>query len=215
VRAAVFDMDGVLTDSEPLINAAAIAMFRERGLVVQPEDFFPFIGAGEDRYIGGVAERYQFPLDLPAAKRRTYELYLALVPEQLECFPGAAELVRACRAAGWKVAVASSADRIKIGANLRKLGLPCETWDAVVSGEDVVRRKPFPDIFLTAATRLAVDPVYCVVIEDAVNGVQAAKAAGMRCVALAQTFPMELLRGADLVRGRIGEVSIEDLRGSV
>jgi beta-phosphoglucomutase-like phosphatase (HAD superfamily) len=61
IRAAVFDMDGVLTDSEPLINAAAIEMFREKGLKVRPQDFQPFIGTGEDRYIGGVAELYQFP----------------------------------------------------------------------------------------------------------------------------------------------------------
>ena len=74
IRGVIFDMDGVLTDSEPLINAAAIAMFKEKGLVVQPRDFLPFVGAGENRYIGGVAEQYRFPLDLPAAKRRTYEI---------------------------------------------------------------------------------------------------------------------------------------------
>ena len=70
IRAVIFDMDGVLTDSEPLINAAAIAMFGEQGLRVRPEDFRPFVGTGEDRYIGGVAEKYAWPLDLPAAKRR-------------------------------------------------------------------------------------------------------------------------------------------------
>ena len=79
----IFDMDGVLTDSEPLINAAAVAMFRELGLLVQPDDFLPFIGTGEDRYLGGVAEKYGFLLDGPAAKKRTYEIYLDLVPTQL------------------------------------------------------------------------------------------------------------------------------------
>src|SRR5512147_3007777 len=96
IRAVIFDMDGVLVDSEPLINAAAIAMFKEKGLVVQPDDFLPFVGAGEDRYIGGVAERYDFPLDLAAAKHRTYEIYLDLVPLRLEVFPGAYDFVLAC-----------------------------------------------------------------------------------------------------------------------
>src|SRR5262249_37597212 len=109
IRAVIFDMDGVLTDSEPLINAAAIAMFKEKGLTVQPQDFLPFVGTGEDRYIGGVAEKYHFPIDLPAAKARTYEIYLELVPKQLGAFPGAVELVRNCREAGLHVAVASSA----------------------------------------------------------------------------------------------------------
>src|SRR5512137_1411580 len=136
IQAVIFDMDGVLTDSEPLINAAAVAMFKEQGLVVQPADFLPFVGAGEDRYIGGVAEKYGFPLDLPAAKRRTYEIYLDLVPRRLHAFAGAVSLVEACRSARLKVAVASSADLIKIEANLRQINLPPERWDALVSAED-------------------------------------------------------------------------------
>jgi beta-phosphoglucomutase len=211
IHAVIFDMDGVLTDSEPLINAAAIAMFKEKGLAVQPQDFLPFVGTGEDRYIGGVAEKYLFPLDLPAAKRRTYEIYLELVPLRLEVFPGAAELVAACRQAGLRLAVASSADRIKIRVNLEKLGLPIQSWDAVVTGEDVKARKPAPDIFLMAAARLGLTSPACVVVEDALNGVHAAKAAGMRCVAVAQTFPAERLGAADLVRRCIAEVKLSDL----
>ncbi len=213
LQAVIFDMDGVLTDSEPLINAAAIAMFAELGLAVRPEDFLPFVGAGEDRYIGGVAEKHCFALDLPAAKRRAYEIYLQLVPTRLRAFAGAPELVRACRDAGMKVAVASSADRVKIVANLEQMGLPLPAWDAVVVGEDVAVKKPAPDIFLCAATRLALLPSQCVVVEDAVNGIQAAKAAGMRCVAVAQTFSAEKLYQADLVRDTIAEVSVWDLTG--
>jgi cytidine deaminase len=66
-HAVIFDMDGVLVDSEPLINAAAIAMFREKGLTVQPDDFLPFVGTGEERYVGGVAEKYNFLLDTAKA----------------------------------------------------------------------------------------------------------------------------------------------------
>jgi HAD superfamily hydrolase (TIGR01509 family) len=214
IRAVVFDMDGVLTDSEPLINTAAIAMFAEKGVKVLPDDFLPFVGTGEDRYIGGVAEKYKFPLDLPSAKKRTYEIYLALVPEQLEVFPGAPELANSCRAAGLQIAVASSADRIKIAANLQKIGLPIQVWDAVVTGEDIAAKKPAPDIFLKTAERLHLPPGSCVVIEDAINGIQAAKAAGMRCVAVAQTFPADQLCAADLVRQRISEVSLEDVIGA-
>ncbi len=211
IRAAIFDMDGVLTDSEPLINEAAIAMFREKGLTVRPEDFLPFVGTGEDRYIGGVAELHRFPLDLTAAKKRTYEIYLALVPARLEVFPGAQRLVQSCRKAGLRVAVASSADRVKVAANLQKISLPLESWDGIVTGEEVLNKKPAPDIFLKASEKLRVQPAECVVIEDAVNGIQAARAAGMRCVAVAQSFAAERLRDADLVRQGIADVSVKDL----
>lgn len=213
IQAVIFDMDGVLTDSEPLINAAAVQMFQEKGLSVRPEDFLPFVGAGEDRYIGGVAEFYRFPLDLPAAKRRTYEIYLQLVPSRLAIFPGAIELVRQCRQHGWRIALASSADLIKIQSNLAKIGLPPAEWDALVSAEDVEKKKPAPDIFLAAAAKLHLRPSQCVVVEDAVNGIQAAKAAGMRCVAVAQTFPAEKLAAADLVKAAISEISLKELAG--
>lgn len=211
IRAVIFDMDGVLVDSEPLINAAAIAMFKEKGLIVQPKDFLPFVGAGEDRYIGGVAESHHFPLDVPAAKRRTYEIYLALVPSRLEAFPRAVELVHRCGEARLFVAVASSADKIKVQANLQKVGLPIEFWNAVIWGEDVKNKKPAPDIFLAAAGKLEVKPSQCTVVEDAVNGVQAAHAVGMRCVAVATTFPVDRLQEADVIKERIADVQLSDL----
>jgi HAD superfamily hydrolase (TIGR01509 family) len=213
IRGVIFDMDGVLTDSEPLINAAAIQMFHEKGLHVRPEDFLPFVGTGEDRYIGGVAELHHFPLDLPEAKRRTYAIYLELVPKRLKAFPGAVKLVESCRQAGFRTAVASSADLVKIEANLHQIGLPPARWDAVVSAEDVLNKKPAPDIFLAASRKLNLEPRQCVVIEDAINGVQAAIAAGMRCVAVTQTFPAEKLTAADLVKPTLAEVSLDDLTG--
>lgn len=211
IRAIIFDMDGVLADSEPIINAAAIAMFAERGLTVQPDDFLPFVGAGEERYIGGVAEKYGFPLDVLAAKRRTYEIYLDLVPLKLQSFPGVPDLIRACREFGLRLAVASSADAIKVAANLKKIGLPPEAWDVVLTGESVKRNKPAPDIFLLAAQRLGVMPNECTVVEDAVNGVRAAKAAGMRCIAVAHTFAAERLHEADGARDTIAQISVSDL----
>ncbi len=214
IRATIFDMDGVLTDSEPVICAAATQMFHELGVRVCPEDFRPFVGTGENRYLGGVAEKYGVTLDIPTAKHRTYEIYLQLVERGIDAFPGAVELVLACRESGLLLAVASSADRIKIEANLRKIGLPWNTWDTVVTGEDVRNTKPAPDIFLAAASHLGLTSDDCCVVEDAPNGVAAAKTAGMRCVAVAQTFPPEQLTAADLVRPGLVDVSVADLVGA-
>lgn len=211
LQAVIFDMDGVLTDSEPLICAAAIAMFRERGVNAQPEEFVPFVGTGEDRYLGGVAERHGVALDLQAAKRRTYEIYLEALPGRLRAFPGATAFVRQCRHAGLRIAVASSADWIKVAANLNAIGIPPAEWDVIVTAEDVRHKKPAPDIFLAAARKLGLRPSACVVIEDAINGIDAARAAGMRCIAVAQSFPADRLSQADLVKPSIADVTIEDV----
>lgn len=212
IEAVIFDMDGVLADSEPIICEAAMIMFREKGLEVKAEDFLPFVGAGENRYIGGVAEKYDFEIDITEAKARTYEIYLALVPDKLNSFEGASSFVMQCRKAGYETAVASSADRIKVQANLAKIGLPEASWSCVISAEDVEHRKPAPDIFLTAAAAMDVAPESCLVIEDAINGIEAARAAGMHCFAVASSFPQEKLEGADRVFAGIKNISVEDVR---
>src|ERR1043165_6816759 len=103
IQAVIFDMDGVLCDSEALICTSAVEMYRELGVTVQREDFIPFVGTGEDRYIGGVAQKCGVSLNLKKAKERTYEISLSLVPTGLEAFPGAVELVEQCRQAGFKI----------------------------------------------------------------------------------------------------------------
>jgi len=207
--AVIFDMDGVLTDSEPLINEAAISLLKEYGVQAKASDFQPFVGTGENRYIGGVAEKYGVTLDISAAKHRLYEIYLALVPDKLQAFPGAVKLVRECRMAGKLTAVATSADMIKLKANLLRIDLPPEGWAAVVTAEDADARKPAPDLFLAAARTLNVPPGRCVVVEDAVTGIMAAKAAGMYCIAVAHTFPAAQLMQADVVVSSIADIAAD------
>jgi HAD superfamily hydrolase (TIGR01509 family) len=210
----IFDMDGVLLDSEPFICKAATMMFAERGLAVKPEDFVPFVGAGENRYVGGVAEKYHFPVDIEQVKKRTYEIYLDIIQGRLEPLPGAVEFIAACRTAGRRIALATSADRVKAEGNLREIQVPFSTFDAVVTGLDVTHRKPHPEIFLSAAKQLGLGPIACLVVEDAVNGVQAAKAAGCRCLALTTSFSQEVLTsaGADWSAPDLAHVPAEAIR---
>jgi len=193
----IFDMDGVLCDSEPFICEAAVAMFRERhGVTVQASDFHPFTGTGEDRFLGGVAEQYGVTLDREADKVFTYERYLNLIRGRLQPMAGAVAFVRACRSQGLKVAVASSADRMKVDGNLAQIGFSHDAFDAVIDGSMVARKKPEPDIFLLAADRIGVAPESCVVFEDAVSGIQAARAAGMRAIGVRSSFDDATLRRA-------------------
>lgn len=211
LEAVIFDMDGVLLDSEQFICRAAIRMFAEKGIAVQPEDFRPFVGAGENRYLGGVAEKYGAPFDLEQDKRRAYAIYEELVQGRLAPLPGVHRFLDACTARGLRIAVATSADRVKMEINLREIGIPGERFDALVNGLDVEHKKPHPEIFLTAAERLGARPSHCLVVEDAVNGVAAARAAGMRCLAVMTSFDAEALRGADWFCHTLDDAPLECL----
>jgi HAD superfamily hydrolase (TIGR01509 family) len=211
-RGVVFDMDGVLCDSEPFICEAAMRMFRERhGITVAAEDFVPFVGAGENRYLGGVAEKHGVALDLESDKRRTYEIYLEIIRGRLQPLPGVRGFIDACRRGGARLAVATSADEVKMRGNLREIGLPAELFDVTVNGLEVVHKKPHPEIFLTAIERLGLVPGECLVVEDAPNGIQAAKAAGATCLGLTTSFSAERLRaaGADWTAPDLAEVPEE------
>ena len=194
IKGVIFDMDGVLVDSEKFICEAAVRMFAERGVIVKPEDFIPFIGAGENRYLGGVAEKYGFKLDLERDKARTYELYGQIVKGRLQPLPGVLDFIRKCRAKGLELAVATSADKVKMLTNLREIGLPETTFDAVVNGLDVKKKKPDPEIFLTAARKLKLKASDCLIVEDAVNGIAAAKAAGAKTLGITTSFSPEQLK---------------------
>lgn len=211
LKGVIFDMDGVLVDSEEYICEAAMKMFAERGLIVKPEDFIPFVGAGENRYIGGVAEKYGFPVDIEEVKARTYKIYGEIVHGKLQPLPGVHEFIGECRSRGLKLALASSADAIKITINLNEVGLPLDTFDAAVCGLDVEKKKPDPEIFLAAAKKLELSPSDCLVVEDAVNGVAAAKAAGARCLGLTTSFTAEDLSKADWTAPNLADVPKEAL----
>lgn len=211
LKAVLFDMDGVLLDSEEYICRAGIMMFREKGFEVDPDDFLEFTGMGENRYLGGVAQKHGIPFELEKDKARTYEIYGDIVGGKLKPFDGVVNFIKKCRSRGLKLAVASSADPPKVNINLEEIGIPASTFGTVVTGLDIEHKKPSPDIFLKAAANLGVDASDCLVIEDAVSGVAAGKAAGARVLALTTSFSAEELDGADWIAGLLTEVGDEVL----
>jgi HAD superfamily hydrolase (TIGR01509 family) len=199
-KAFVFDMDGVLCDSEAIMASAGCRMFLERHrAVVVPEDFAPFVGTGEDRYLGGVAAKYGVVLDMPSDKEEAYRLYGEIASQTLKPIPGVVRFLNEAAAAGFRLAVATSADAVKVEVNLAAIGVSESLIAVRVTGSQVEHKKPAPDIFLKAAAQLGCRPEECVVFEDAVSGVQAAKAAGSLCCGIASSFPVEVLvaHGAD------------------
>ncbi|KAG8063634.1 hypothetical protein GUJ93_ZPchr0003g17480 [Zizania palustris] len=216
VSAVLFDMDGVLCNSEEPSRLAGVDVFAEMGVEVTGDDFVPYMGTGEANFLGGVA-RVKGVKDFnpESAKKRFFEIYLDKYakPNSGIGFPGALELIMECKNAGLKVAVASSADRVKVDANLVAAGLPVSLFDAIVSADAFENLKPAPDIFLSASKNLGVDTTECIVIEDTLAGVQAATAAEMRCIAVMTTLQEDVLHQASpsLIRKDIGNISIRDI----
>lgn len=199
IQGILFDMDGVLVDSEKYIYEAVKLMFSEHNVHIKPEDALPYVGTGENCYISGIGQLNGFTVNVELDKARTYAIYEQITRGKLQALSGVRSFIDQCKTKGLKMAVASSADSIKIAINLREIGLATETFDAIISGEDVERKKPFPDIYLLAAERIGVLPENCLVVEDAVTGITAGKAAGCKCLALTTSFPVDKLQAADWI----------------
>ena len=211
IKGVLFDMDGVLVDSEEYIAKAAVEMFSREGLEVKEEDFIPFVGSGEDRYLGGVAEKYGLTIDINNAKVKTYKIYGELVEGKLSPLSGVLDFIEKAKLKGLKLAVATSADKIKMEINLGNIGISEDTFDATVNGLEVERKKPFPDIFELAAKKIGLKPQECLVVEDAVSGVEAAKSAGAMCLGLMTSFTSEELAQADWISNTLADAPEECL----
>ncbi|MEV7971600.1 HAD family phosphatase [Cellulomonas sp. NPDC089187] len=210
--AVLWDMDGVLVDSEALLYEAERQLFAEHGIGLTPQVKAGFVGLGGTEVLAALAGHYGIEPDLPAWTARKIELATALFP-QLQPFAPTTALVRALAAAQVPMAVASGSPLSAIEVSLSTVGL-AELLPVRVSVDQVGAGKPAPDVFLAAAERLGVPPEQCVVIEDAVPGVLAAKAAGMRCIAIPSVIePLDpRFEQADLlIRGGMATTDANDL----
>jgi HAD superfamily hydrolase (TIGR01509 family) len=211
LKAVLFDMDGVLLDSEEFITRAAVQMFAEKGFQVQEADFKPFTGMGENRFLGGVAEKYGIPFSIETDKARAYKIYGEMVKGRLAPLPGVREFIGKCRQKNLKIAVATSADEVKMLINLKETGLEPALFDGLVNGDMVVRKKPFPDLYLMAASLLKVGADECLVTEDSISGMEAAIAAGCRCMAITTSFPASAFDKAEWFAANLQEAPDECL----
>lgn len=188
----IFDMDGVLAGTERAMKDASIKSLERFGIHPKYEDFLEFTGMGEDMFIGGVARKYGLEYN-PEMKLYAYDLYKKDAKKTVIIFPGEKEMLARLRAAGFKIAVASAADWTKVEKNIECIGVTPDFFDAVVSGTDVTHNKPDPEIFLKAAQKLGIEPCRCIVTEDALSGIRAAKAARMASIGVTTSFDRKTL----------------------
>jgi len=191
-KAILFDMDGVLIESEFLMRHSAIQALAEWGIEAKHEDFREFTGMGEDMFVGGVAQKYghTYTYDM---KDRAYDYFGAQVKELAHVPEGVKEMLMALHEKGLVMAVCSAADLRKVRYNIQAIGVDESIFSALVTGSDVERKKPFPDIYLKGAELIGMNPEDCLVVEDAVSGIKAAHAAGMDAVGVPTTFSKEEL----------------------
>lgn len=203
---AIWDLDGTLVDTEANHYSAWRALMLEHGRDLTHDQFRPTFGLRNDDVLvhylgfGGNAD------EIAALGDRKEEMFRAsLERDGIRLQPGAGALVEHLHRLGARQAIASSAPPANIALMVRLLGFD-DAFDIVVSSEEVAHGKPAPDLFLRAAEQLRLPPSRTVVLEDAVAGVQAGRAAGARVIAIASTLPPDRLGEADLIVRSFEEV---------
>jgi beta-phosphoglucomutase family hydrolase len=213
-RGAIFDWDGVIINSARHHERSWERLAAEVGKIL-PEDHFVKGFGRKNEFI--IPELLGWTRDIEEVRKlslRKEALYREVVRELgISALPGVESWLRLLRDEGIACVIGSSTHRENITTTLEVLGLK-EFFSDIVSAEDVKQGKPDPEVFLTAAARIGVEPAHGVVFEDALVGIAAAKAAGMRVVAVATTEPKDKLAHADFVVDRMDELSVGKLWAS-
>ena len=209
-KAVIWDMDGVIADTGPFHFEAWQQVARVKGVPFTEADFRQTFGK-RNREI--IAEKFGKKLssrEMDSIAQRKEYIFRMIAGRSVIPFPGALHLLRSLNEAGWKMAVASSTTIENIELITQTLDI-AGFFDAMVSDREVSRGKPDPEVFLVAAKKLKVEPGRCIVIENAVDGIKAAKKAKMKCIAVTTTNPPARVAEADLIVDRLERVTVGTL----
>lgn len=208
IKFVIFDMDGVLINSEPVTVKAALRALSEIGISAMPDDFKPFIGAGEDKFITEICKKHKKDNMIAQTTRRMYELFNQSVFKDLTVYPSSHKVISALKKSGFHLCIASSAAAEKLAVSLKAADIDPELFDVIITGSDVSEKKPSPEIYFTAMDELDADPEECIIIEDAINGIRAAMASGAFCFGVTTSFSKEMLEkeGPDFIGDDIIEL---------
>lgn len=201
ILGVMFDMDGVLVDSERLHVQADAETFRRYGLEIPPDAWTTIFGMKSEDGLQSILERYGTGKEnVERLAREKRNRYFELAEDGLDLIPGAKEYVLYCRGRSLRTAVVTSGKAYYQLPFLERMGV-LSLFDAVVTGDEVSKGKPDPEAYLLASSRLGISPARCLVIEDADNGIRSAKAAGCKAIGITTTLSRETLLsvGADLV----------------
>jgi HAD superfamily hydrolase (TIGR01509 family) len=214
IQAAIFDLDGVIIDSEPVHLAIEERMFKELGVDLSKEEYGSFVGTSPRNMWDVIVKKYGISSTADELVKKQHGCYLDYMADQkdLHPIPGVAELIRKLHDDNFRLVVASSSSMEVINIVLVKFNLS-HYFMARVSGADLVQSKPHPEIFITAAKLAHCLPQECVAVEDSKNGITSAKAAGMKCIGFFNpNSGNQNLEAADLIIKSFDELSPEFIR---
>lgn len=209
-RAFLWDLDGVIIDSGVDHFESWRQALAAHGVPYTEEQFASFFGMRDDLIIRRVMGPTVPEATVHAIAEEKERLYRRFVVGAARTFPGVLPLLSIMKQSGYRIALGTSAPMENVNAVLPQLQLS-ETFDAIVCGQDAREGKPSPEIYLRAAERLGAEPSDCVVFEDSPHGIEAARRAGMKCVAVTNTHPAEELTSADRVVGSMEEIDLVQL----
>lgn len=212
LEAIIFDMDGVLVDSEYTYFQSKSQILSEAGHEVEDSYHFQFMGTTSDYMWEKMKQEFSLHLSVAEYIQQMTALRQAMIKRDgIRVIPHVQEFVKGLSQAGLKLAVASSSSLAEIKVNLAEIGLS-EYFSEVVSTEEVEHSKPAPDVYLAAAERIGIMPENCLGIEDTKNGTGAVRNAGMVCVGFANpAFPKQDLAFADRVVSSFSELDADSL----
>jgi HAD superfamily hydrolase (TIGR01509 family) len=212
IKAVLFDMDGVLSDSEPYHVRAFRELFRKHGIRLTSQDTRDIFGRLDEHIIRDFCRKKGIYCPIYQWGREKRKIAVKIMRKsRLPSFPGAKDLVK-CASKKFKIGIGTSSSYDEIKVVLDKLSLR-KYFDAIMGREDVRTHKPSPELYRKLAGKLKVRPHECIVVEDSVAGVEAAKRAKMFCIAVTNSFPASKLRKADLIVDSLKDSRVWSLIG--
>ena len=210
-RAVIFDLDGVLIDTGEYHRQSWLDLAEQENWQITDEFFYRTFGMQNYQIIPMIAQNPLTDDEIQQCSDWKEARYRQLIAGKLQLLVGVENLIQSLKEQNFKLAVGTSAPRENLDFMLKPTGI-INQFDALIASEDVNNGKPAPDTFLAAASQLNIPPVRCVVVEDAVAGVQAARSAGMKVVAVTNTNSREDLHQADIIVDQLTEVTPEDFQ---
>ncbi len=206
IKAVIFDLDGVIINSEPLHDESTAIVLQKNGISISEKERKQFLGLNDKEIFSQVVKENKLkktPEDLIQEREKVY--FDLIKKKGLDLFPGVLEAIQKF-SKRYKLAITTSSEKSKVDFTLKKFNLS-QYFPIIITGEDITKGKPDPEPYIKTIKQLGVKSKECLVIEDSINGMKSALDAGCFCIAVTNTFPAAQLKQADMIVQNISEIN--------